>query len=165
MENLIFEGNNVTKIGRAFRNDTAYEHGYITRFECAKLNEIGDKHGLELHYELHLNDNGEKFVRLCCHIKPYTEYANLTEAKLRLKLIKNGINPDEMLKKRADLRTAFNGANFVPGIEKIATRPNYIELIKRNLDSSTFNDAVKDSEAFIADTLNAVSDVLKTTLK
>ena len=77
-------------------------------FATRKMSEL-KQYGIELHYEVHYSEGKENFVRLDCHVAPYSDYKNCTKEKYFEK-VTNAYSKEQenkILKFRKSLKDTF----------------------------------------------------------
>ncbi len=132
---------------------TRNERGHITQFFNDELERLGEKCNLEFHYEYHHNDEG-RFIRLCCHIRPYGEHKNY-----KSKADYTERNSAEVVQLRHDLAVEFKHA-FANKYHFIAVRYNYLGLIRKDIETSVDSEILQECEQFISDTLPTVLSII-----
>ncbi len=151
MSNTInFNGTKGFYLTSAGPYQSKYENTHLTHFKNEMLELIGEQNVLELHYELHFCEK-EKYIRLCCHIRKYHDHKDYDkEEDMRKQLAAEG--KERVIVIRKNLADAFEREFADFDCDFIAKKFNYLGLIKRNISSTDYNDAIAESEKFIADT-------------
>lgn len=162
MNNLIFSGENDVFIKWAKIVSTPYEDSketHLTQFSSIELEKYKEI-GLDFHYELHMSSS-KPFIRFDCHIYKYSNHKNYKTEENMLESLSNE-NKLHIYYIRQRLKEIFKKEFYNRCSESfIADKYNYLGLIKRNINTLNYNEAIIESEKFIKDTYDKVIKLIK----
>ena len=137
-------------------------------FTTRKMSEL-EQYGIELHYEVHYSEGKSNFVRLDCHVAPYSVYKNCTKEEFIQRVFDNYSTEqgNKILKFRKELKDTFLQIGKASMHDKLfygkSNKYNYWYLATMDLPTRCSNDQLRESvEFFINQTRANLENALNT---